>query len=158
MAVLDRSHRPNTTRRWSTESSGGRYEAARQRVADPGLATATWVCWDRLNAASQVKVAFYDLRWLSRKPIRATESYTVKGWPDREGARQVGEAPHLSPSRQRWKCSKARQQLARADNLVRISRVAVDTLTGGALGCPILVHGEFRRLPRDLQIEGLMAA
>ena len=52
---------------------------------------------------------------------------------------------------------KARQELARADNAVRINRVALDTLTGGALGLSYTVEGEFLGMPKDLQIDALMA-
>jgi cobalt-zinc-cadmium efflux system outer membrane protein len=68
-----------------------------------------------------------------------------------------GEAPQFESIKAEVEVLKARQQLARADNLVRINRVAVDTLTGGALGPSYRVYGEFRILPRALQIEGLMA-
>jgi outer membrane protein, heavy metal efflux system len=68
-----------------------------------------------------------------------------------------GEAPQFESIKAEVEVLKARQLLARADNLVRINRVAVDTLTGGALGPSYLVYGEFRVLPRALEIEGLMA-
>ncbi|MGB4069844.1 MAG: TolC family protein [Nitrospira sp.] len=133
--------------------------AARQRVADLGLATANvGMLETRLNLASQVKVAFYDLLLAQHDADLARQNLdTVEGVARIVRARvKSGEAPQFESIKAEVEVLKARQQLARADNLVRINRVVVDTLTGGALGPSYLVHGEFRILPRDLQIEGLM--
>jgi outer membrane protein, heavy metal efflux system len=133
--------------------------AARQRVADLGLATANvGMLETRLNLTAQVKVAFYDLLLAQQDADLARQNLeTVEGVARIVRARvKSGEAPQFESIKAEVEVLKARQQLARADNLVRISRVAVDTLTGGALGPSYVVHGEFRILPRDLQIEGLM--
>ncbi len=133
--------------------------AARQRVADLGLATANvGMLETRLNLASQVKVAFYDLLLAQHDADLARQNLdTVEGVARIVRARvKSGEAPQFESIKAEVEVLKARQQLARADNLVRINRVVVDTLTGGALGPSYLVHGEFRILPRDLEIEGLM--
>lgn len=133
---------------------------ARQRVADLGVATANvGMLETRLNLASQVKVAFYDLLLAQQDADLAKQNLdTVEGVARIVKARvKSGEAPQFESIKAEVEVLKARQQLARADNLVRINRVAVDTLTGGALGPTYMVHGEFRILPRDLQIEGLMA-
>ena len=134
--------------------------AARQRVADLGLATANvGMLETRLNLTSQVKVAFYDLLLAQQEADLAKQNLdTVEGVARIVKARvKSGEAPQFESIKAEVEVLKARQQLARADNLVRINRVTVDTLTGGSLGPSYLVHGEFRGLPRDLQIEGLMA-
>lgn len=134
--------------------------AARQRVADLGLATANvGMLETRLNLASQVKVAFYDLLLAQHDADLARQNLdTVEGVARIVRARvKSGEAPQFESIKAEVEVLKARQQLARADNLVRINRVVVDTLTGGALGPSYLVYGEFRILPRDLEIEGLMA-
>jgi cobalt-zinc-cadmium efflux system outer membrane protein len=52
---------------------------------------------------------------------------------------------------------RARQELARAENAVRINRVALDTITGGALGLSYTVEGDFLGIPQGLQIDALMA-
>lgn len=133
--------------------------AARQRVADLGLATANvGMLETRLNLASQVKVAFYDLLLAQQDADLARQNLdTVEGVARIVKARvKSGEAPQFESIKAEVEVLKARQQLARSDNLVRINRVAVDTLTGGALGPSYAVYGEFRILPRDLQIEGLM--
>jgi cobalt-zinc-cadmium efflux system outer membrane protein len=134
--------------------------AARQQVADLGVATANvGMLETRLNLASQVKVAFYDLLLAQQGADLARQNLdTVEGVARIVKARvKSGEAPQFESIKAEVEVLKARQQLARADNLVRINRVAVDTLTGGALGPSYMVYGEFRILPRDLQIEGLMA-
>lgn len=134
--------------------------AARQRVADLGLATANvGMLETRLNLASQVKVAFYDLLLTQQGADLARQNLdTIEGVARIVKARvKSGEAPQFESIKAEVEVLKARQQLARADNVVRISRVVVDTLTGGALGPSYMVSGEFRIRPRDLQIEGLMA-
>lgn len=134
--------------------------AARQRIADLGLATANvGMLETRLNLASQVKVAFYDLLLAQQDADLARQNLdTVEGVARIVKARvKSGEAPQFESIKAEVEVLKARQQLARADNVVRISRVVLDTLTGGALGPSYMVYGEFRMLPRDLQIEGLMA-
>lgn len=134
--------------------------AARQRVADLGLATANvGMLETRLNLASQVKVAFYDLLLAQQDADLARQNLdTIEGVARIVKARvKSGEAPQFESIKAEVEVLKARQQLARADNVVRISRVVLDTLTGGALGPSYMVYGEFRILPRHLQIEGLMA-
>ncbi|MDR4466344.1 MAG: TolC family protein [Nitrospira sp.] len=133
---------------------------ARQKVADYGLATANvGLLETRLNLMSQVKVAFYDLLLAQQGADLARQNLdTVEGVARIVKARVIsGEAPQFESIKAEVEVLKARQQLARADNVVRISRVVVDTLTGGALGPAYAVEGEFRMLPRGLSIEGLMA-
>jgi outer membrane protein, heavy metal efflux system len=135
--------------------------AARQQVADLGLATANvGMLETRLNLASQVKVAFNDLLLAQQDAALARQNLdTVEGVARIVRARvKSGEAPQFESIKAEVEVLKAGQLLARAENVVRISRVVVDTLTGGALGPTYMVHGEFRMVPRHLQIEGLMAS
>jgi outer membrane protein, heavy metal efflux system len=132
---------------------------ARQQIADLGFATANvGLLETRLNLASQVKVAFYDLLLAQQGADLARQNRdTVEGVARIVKARvKSGEAPQFESIKAEVEVLKARQQLTRADNVVRISRVVVDTLTGGALGATYTVHGEFRMVPRELQIDGLM--
>ena len=134
--------------------------AARQRTADLGLATANvGMLETRLNLASQVKVGFYDLLLAQQGADLARQNLDIVEGVARIVKARVksGEAPQFESIKAEVEVLKARQQLVRADNLVRINRVAVDTLTGGALGPFYMIYGEFRILPRDLHIEGLMA-
>ncbi|MBH0210207.1 MAG: TolC family protein, partial [Nitrospira sp.] len=103
--------------------------AARQRVADLGLATANvGMLETRLNLTSQVKVAFYDLLLAQQDADLAKQNLdTVEGVARIVKARvKSGEAPQFESIKAEVEVLKARQQLARADNLVRINRVAVD--------------------------------
>lgn len=134
--------------------------AARQQVADLGFATANvGLLETRLNLSSQVKAAFYDLLLAQQGAGLAKQNLdTVEGVARIVKARVTsGEAPQFESIKAEVEVLKARQQLARADNVVRISRVVVDTLTGGSLGATYAVQGEFRMIPRGLSIEGLMA-
>ncbi|HEU5406183.1 MAG TPA: TolC family protein, partial [Nitrospira sp.] len=134
--------------------------AARQRAADLGLATANvGMLETRLNLASQVKVGFYDLLLAQQGADLARQNLDIVEGVARIVKARVksGEAPQFESIKAEVEVLKARQQLVRADNLVRINRVAVDTLTGGALGPFYMIYGEFRIIPRDLHIEGLMA-
>ena len=134
--------------------------AARQRTADLGLATANvGMLETQLNLASQVKVSFYDLLLAQQGADLARQNLDIVEGVARIVKARVksGEAPQFESIKAEVEVLKARQQLVRADNLVRINRVAVDTLTGGSLGPFYMIYGEFRILPRDLHIEGLMA-
>lgn len=133
--------------------------AARQRVADLGLATANVSMVEtRLNLTSQVKVAFYGLLLAQQDAALARKNLEIVEGVARIVKARVksGEAPQFESIKAEVEVLKAKQQLARAENLVRVSRVVVDTLTGGALGTSYAVEGEFRGMPMDLHIDGLM--
>ncbi|TKS60570.1 MAG: hypothetical protein EWM72_01304 [Nitrospira sp.] len=134
--------------------------AARQRVADIGLATANiGMLETRLNLTSHVKVAFYRLLLAQQDAALARQNLDIVEGVARIVKARVksGEAPQFESIKAEVEVLKARQQVARADNAVRINRVAVDTLTGGALGSSYVVQGDFMGMPKELQIEGLMA-
>ncbi len=134
--------------------------AARQQAADAGLATANAGLLEaRLHLIAQVKVAFSDLLLAQQDASLARQNLeTVEGVARIVKARvKSGEAPQFESIKAEVEVLKARQELARADNAVRINRVALDTLTGGALGLSYTVEGEFLGMPKDLQIDALMA-
>jgi len=134
--------------------------AARQRVADLGLATANASMSEtRLNLTAQVKVAFYDLVLTQQDAMLARRNFDIVEGVARIVKARVksGEAPQFESIKAEVEVLKARQQVARADNAVRINRVMVDTLTGGALGSSFAVQGDFMGVPKELHIEGLMA-
>ena len=134
--------------------------AARQQAADAGLATANAGLLEaRLHLIVQVKVAFSDLLLAQQDAGLARQNLeTVEGVARIVKARvKSGEAPQFESIKAEVEVLKARQELARAENVVRINRVALDTLTGGALGLSYTVEGEFVGMPQDLQIDALMA-
>ncbi len=133
--------------------------AARQRVAELGLATANvGMVETRLNLTSQVKVAFYGLLLAQQDAALARQNLDIVEGVARIVKARVksGEAPQFESIKAEVEVLKAKQQLARADNAVRVNRVVVDTLTGGALGMSYVVQGDFTGMPKDLHIEGLM--
>jgi cobalt-zinc-cadmium efflux system outer membrane protein len=134
--------------------------AARQRVAELGLATANvGMVETRLNLTSQVKVAFYGLLLAQQDAALARQNLEIVEGVARIVKARVksGEAPQFESIKAEVELLKAKQQLARADNVVRVNRVVVDTLTGGSLGVSYAIQGEFTGMPKDLHIEGLMA-
>ena len=133
--------------------------AARQQAAIAGLATANAGLLEaRLHLVAQVKVAFSDLLLARQDSLARQNLETVEGVARIVKARvKSGEAPQFESIKAEVEVLKARQELARADNAVRINRVALDTLTGGALGLSYSVEGEFLGMPKDIQIEELMA-
>ena len=132
---------------------------ARKQAAEAGLATANAGLQEaRLHLIVQVKVAFSDLLLAQQDAALARQNLeTVEGVTRIVKARvKSGEAPQFESIKAEVEVLKARQELARADNAVRINRVALDTLTGGALGLSYTVEGEFLGIPQDLQIDALM--
>ena len=133
--------------------------AARQRVADFGVATAnTGLLETRLNLTTLVKVAFFDLLLAQEDAILARQNIEIV-----ERVAQIvnsrvksGEAAQFESIKAEVEVLKAKQQLTRADNVVRVNRVVVDTLAGGALGFSYVVHGDFMEMPKKLHIDGLM--
>lgn len=134
--------------------------AARQRVADAGLATANaGMSETRLSLITQVKVAFYDLLLAQQDANLARQNLEIVESVARIVKARVksGEAPQFESIKAEVEVLKAKQQLARADNAVRINRVVVDTLTGGALGSSYVVQGEFMGMSKELRFDGLLA-
>ncbi len=133
--------------------------AARRQAAEAGVATANAGLLEaRLHLIAQVKVAFSDLLLAQQDAGLARQNFeTVEGVARIVKARvKSGEAPQFESIKAEVEVLKARQDLARAENVVRINRVALDTLTGGALGVSYTVEGEFVGMPLDLQIDALM--
>jgi cobalt-zinc-cadmium efflux system outer membrane protein len=133
--------------------------AARQRVADLGLATANvGLLETQLNLRSLVKVAFYDLLLAQQDAALARRNLeTIEGVQRIVKARvKSGEAPQFESIKAEVEVLKARQQLARSENFVRVNRVTVDTLTGGSLGTTYAIEGDFTGIPSEIYLEGLM--
>ncbi|HLZ35242.1 MAG TPA: TolC family protein [Nitrospira sp.] len=134
--------------------------SARQRVADGGLATATaGLSETRLTLTTQVKVAFYDLLLAQQDAALARQNLDIVESVARIVKARVksGEGPQFELIKAEVEVLKARQQLTRAENVVRVNRVVVNTLTGGALGFSYLIQGDFSAMPRELHVEELMS-
>lgn len=134
--------------------------SARQRVADGGLATATaGLSETRLTLTTQVKVAFYDLLLAQQDAALARQNLDIVESVARIVKARVksGEGPQFELIKAEVEVLKARQQLTRSENVVRVNRVVVNTLTGGALGFSYLIQGDFSAMPRELHVEELMS-
>ncbi len=133
--------------------------AARQRVAKAGAASAhARLSEARLMLTAQVTVAFYDLLLAQQDAALARQNLdTVESVARIVRARvKSGEAPQFESIKAEVEVLKARQQLTRADNAVRVTRVVVDTYTVGALGSSYVAQGDFAGMSKDLRLEGLM--
>lgn len=132
---------------------------ARQGVADAGFSTAhAGRSEARLNLTTQVKVAFYDLLLAQQEATLARQNMDIVDGVARMVKARVksGEAPQFESIKAEVEVLKARQQLARADNAVRINRAVVDTLTGGALGSAYVIQGDFIGMSKEVQLDGLV--
>lgn len=134
--------------------------AARQQVARAGVGTAqAGLSEARLNLTAAVKIAFYDLLLAQQDAMLARQNVDIVEGVTRVVKARVksGEAPQFESIKAEVELLKARQQVTRADNSVRVNRVVVDTLTVGALGPSYTIQGDFAGMSKELRIEGLMA-
>jgi outer membrane protein, heavy metal efflux system len=133
--------------------------AARQLAAEAGLAGATaGLVEARLNLATDVKLAFYDLLLAQRAEGLARQNLEiVKDVQRIVNVRvRLGEAPQFEAIKAQVEVLKADQVVTRAQNAVQVNRVILDTLTVGALGADYTIDGEFRYFPRDLDLGRLI--
>ncbi len=132
--------------------------AARQRASDAGLASASaGLVETRLNLAAEVKLAFYELLLAQRDADLAAQNLaTIEDVHKAVRARvRLGESPQFEAIRSEVEILKAKQFLTRANNLVRVNRVVLDTLTAGALGPSYSIDGQFHRTGPTRDIDNL---
>jgi outer membrane protein, heavy metal efflux system len=134
--------------------------AARQDAAAAGLASAT-VGLDeaKLNLIAEVKGTFYELLLAERTVDLLQQNLEIV----QEVARIVrarvrsGEGPQFEAVKADVEVLKAKQEMTKAKNAIRVKLVALDTLTSGALGARYKVQGDFRSLRDHLDPERLAA-
>lgn len=135
--------------------------AARRRVAETGLAMAdAGLSEARLNLVADVNIAFYELLLAQQVAELAAQNRVLVGEVARKVESRVksGEAPQFEAIKAQVEVLKASQQVALAHKASRISRIALDTLTAGALGADYyLIQGEFSRFPAGANHEALVA-
>lgn len=134
--------------------------AARKHAAEAGLAGSSYgLVETRLNLTADVKVAFYDLLLAQRDLDLAKQNVTIVEDVRRiVGVRvRLGEAPQFELIKAEVEVLKANQAVTRAENAVRVNRVILDTLTGGALGSSYEVRGDFLAYPTGLNLHTLTA-
>ena len=134
--------------------------AARQSAAEAGLAGASvGLIETRLNLTADVKVAFYDLLLAQRDLELTKNNLSIVEDVRRIVAVRVrlGEAPQFELIKAEVEVLKANQAVTRSENTVRVNRVILDTLTGGALGTTYTVMGDFLVYPSGLSLNRLTA-
>ncbi|MEK6762517.1 MAG: TolC family protein [Nitrospirota bacterium] len=130
--------------------------AARQDAAEAGLAGAT-VGLDeaKLNLIAEVKQSFYELLLAERTVDLLQQNLEIV----QEVARIVrarvrsGEGPQFESVKADVEVLKAKQEMTKAKNAVRVKLVGLNTLTSGALGARYQVQGDFRSLRDRLDPE-----
>jgi len=134
--------------------------AARQEAAAAGLAGATVGLEEaRLNLIAEVKGLFYELLLAERTVDLLQQNLEIV----QEVARIVrarvrsGEGPQFESVKADVEVLKAKQELTKAKNVVRVKLVGLDTLTAGALGTRYKVQGDFRSLRDRLDPEQMAA-
>ncbi|MFO0775323.1 MAG: TolC family protein [Nitrospiraceae bacterium] len=133
---------------------------ARQKAATAGVAGAdAGIAETRLNLIADVKTAFFDLLFAQQQLQLAQQNLgTVEDVRRIVGARvRLGEAPQFESVKAEVESLKAKQAVTRAENTVSATRVALDTLTAGALGRTYTVVGEFQSFPAALNADTLAA-
>lgn len=134
--------------------------AARQRAADAGFAGAgAGFSEKQLNLMAEVRIAFDELLFAQRQAELAQQNLAIVEDVKRIVNTRVrlGEAPQFEAIKAQVEVLKANQVVTRARNTVRSTRVALDTLTVGALGRVYTIKGDFRPIPSELHLEDLVA-
>ena len=130
--------------------------AARQDAADAGLAGATVGLEEaKLNLIAEVKATFYELLLAERTVDLLQQNLEIV----QEVARIVrarvrsGEGPQFEAVKADVEVLKAKQEMTKAKNVVRVKLVGLDTLTAGGLGPRYKVQGDFRSIRDRLDPE-----
>ena len=109
----------------------------------------------RLNLVAEVKQAFYELLLSERTVDLLQQNLEIV----QEVARIVrarvrsGEGPQFEAVKADVEVLKAKQEMTKAKNAVRVKLVGLNTLTSGALGARYQVQGDFRSLRDRLDPE-----
>jgi cobalt-zinc-cadmium efflux system outer membrane protein len=134
--------------------------AARQRAAEAGFVGATAGIEEvRLNVIAEVKIAFYDLL-LTQRGVEIVQGNLAALEEVAHIAKirvRTGEAPRFEAVKADVEVLKARQDLARARNAVRLGRITLDSLTAGGLGQMFSIQGDFRPFENGPALESLTA-
>lgn len=134
--------------------------AARQDAAVAGLAGATVGLEEsKLNLIAEVKGLFYELLLAERTVDLLQQNLeTVQEVARIVKARvRSGEGPQFEAVKADVEVLKAKQEMTKAKNAVRVKLVGLDTLTAGALGSRYRVQGDFRSLRDRLDPEQMAA-
>src|SRR5580765_540832 len=129
---------------------------ARKDAAGAGLEGATvGLEVAKLNLIAEVKGLFYELLLAERTVDLLQQNFeTVQDVARIVKARvRSGEGPQFESVKAEVEVLKAKQELTKAKNAVRVRLVGLDTLTAGGLGPRYKVQGDFRSLRDHLDPE-----
>jgi outer membrane protein, heavy metal efflux system len=134
--------------------------SARKDAAAAGLDGATvGLEVAKLNLIAEVKGLFYELLLAERTVDLLQQNFeTVQDVARIVKARvRSGEGPQFESVKAEVEVLKAKQELTKAKNAVRVRLVGLDTLTAGGLGPRYKVQGDFRSLRDHLDPEQMAA-
>ena len=134
--------------------------SARKGAAEAGLEGATvGLEVAKLNLIAEVKGLFYELLLAERTVDLLQQNLeTVQDVARIVKARvRSGEGPQFESVKAEVEVLKAKQELTKAKNAVRVRLVGLDTLTAGGLGPRYKVQGDFRSLRDHLDPEQMAA-
>ena len=134
--------------------------AARKDAAAAGLVGATIGLDEaKLNLIAEVKQVFYELLLAERTVDLLQQNLEIVQDVARIVRARVrsGEGPQFESVKAEVEVLKAKQEMTKAKNVVRVTLVALDTLTSGALGPRYTVQGDFRSLRDRLDPEQMAA-
>jgi len=134
--------------------------SARKDAAAAGLDGATvGLEVAKLNLIAEVKGLFYELLLAERTVDLLQQNLeTVQDVARIVKARvRSGEGPQFESVKAEVEVLKAKQELTKAKNAVRVRLVGLDTLTAGGLGARYKVQGDFRSLRDHLDPEQMAA-
>jgi cobalt-zinc-cadmium efflux system outer membrane protein len=134
--------------------------SARKDAAAAGLEGATvGLEVAKLNLVAEVKGLFYELLLAERTVDLLQQNFeTVQEVARIVKARvRSGEGPQFESVKAEVEVLKAKQELTKAKNAVRVRLVGLDTLTAGGLGPRYKVQGDFRSLRDHLDPEQMAA-
>ncbi len=133
---------------------------ARMNAAEAQLAGAQAELQDtRLKVQSEAKVAFYQLLLAQRDLELSTQNLSITRdiFQMIKARVDAGQARPFEAVKANVELQKAEKELSRAQNMIAVARVRLDTLTAGALGKIFSVSGDFRSLRGELNLDQLMA-
>jgi outer membrane protein, heavy metal efflux system len=152
--ILERGFTVHQTVEWPGMRS------ARKDAAAAGLDGATvGLEVAKLNLIADVKGLFYELLLAERTVDLLQQNFeTVQDVARIVKARvRSGEGPQFESVKAEVEVLKAKQELTKAKNAVRVRLVGLDTLTAGGLGPRYKVQGDFRSLRDHLDPEQMAA-
>lgn len=138
---------------------GGRRKAATREATGERAAAESELVLARLRAASDARIAYFDLVRAQAAAAAAGETATLARQL-RDAVRrrvELGEAPAVQGTRADIEVARAEQEVIRASGDVRAGRAALNLLLGRDAGGPVSLTGTLALAPLPLSVAELMA-